>query len=654
MTRVATLLAVLAGTTLGTSVLAQSKSGDDGGVAGTGIGEMDTRLIANGLSRPCFLTAAPGDNNRVFIIEQRGQPASNIGRISTYQITPTGPYTRLDTFLQVTVSTASEQGLLGMAFHPDYATNGYFFIYYTDSGGTVVVSRYRANLPYATANTADAASGVTLLTIPQPQTNHNGGWLAFGPDGYMYIGVGDGGGAGDTGAGHNATFGNGQDINTRLGKLLRIDVDGDDNIPGNDDDDGSIGNTLPPFTSPSSNPFFGPTAGLDEIWAYGLRNPWRNAFDRATGQLYIADVGQNQWEEVNVQEPSVGPIGDPGYLGGLNYGWRCYEGNAAFNTSNCPPAGNLIFPVFAFSHSFDGFSCSLTGGYVYRGTAITGLQGSYFFADYCSDQIRTLQYTGTPNPISINRTTELAPGGGLAIADICSFGEDNAGEMYIVDLSLNVANAGEVYKIIPAPPPAPLNNNCASGTIVSAGTHVLSTVNATTDGPDETVACFLNGASQIQNDVWFRYLAQCTGIATVSTCGATFDTKIAVYGSACPTVAGSTIACSDDGTCGNAAEVTFPVTSGQIYRLRIGSASGATGTGSVVITCTVPAACPTDIAPQGGDDVVNVQDLLAVIGAWGPCANPNDCPADVAPAGGDDIVNVQDLLAVIGAWGPCP
>jgi len=654
MTRAATLIAVLAGTAMCNSLPAQTKSGD-GGVAGTGIPEMDTRLIASGLFRPCFLTAPTGDNNRVFIIEQRGAPAANIGRISAYQITPTGPYTRLDTFLQVTVSTASEQGLLGLAFHPDYLNNGYFYVYYTAPSGLNTLARYQANAPFATSNTANAASGQILWAVSDPDTNHNGGWVAFGPDGYMYVGMGDGGGAGDTGAGHNPLYGNGQDIESMLGKMHRIDVDGADNIPGNDDDDGVIGSTLAPYTSPDTNPFVG-TPGIDSIWAYGLRNPWRNCFDRATGQLYIADVGQNQWEEVDIQEPSVGDVGDPGYLGGRNYGWRCFEANAAFNTGNCPDSSTLTFPFFAFNHSFDGFSCSLTGGYVYRGTAITGLQGSYFFADYCSDQIRTLQYTGTPNPISTNRTAELAPGGGLAIADIVSFGEDNVGEMYIVDLSLNIAGAGEVYKIITAPPPAPLNNNCASGTIVTAGTHVLSTVNATTDGPDETTGCNFNAATHIQNDVWYRYLAQCTGNANISTCGATFDTKIAVYGNACPTVPGTTITCSDDGQCGNAAEVSFPVTSGQIYRIRIGSASGATGTGSVVITCTVPAACPTDIAPQGGDDVVDVQDLLAVIAAWGPCANPNDCSADVAPLGppmGDDVVNVQDLLAVIAAWGPC-
>jgi len=653
MTRVATLLAVLAGAVGCGTAFAQSKAGNDGGTAGTGIPEMDTRLIANGLARPCFLTASPGDTNRVFIVEQRGLPASNIGRISTYQITPAGPYTRLDTFLQVTVSTSSEQGLLGLAFHPDYNNTGYFFIYYTDSGGTVVVARYRANAPYATSNTADAGSGVTVLTIPQPQANHNGGWIAFGPDGYLYLGVGDGGGSGDTGTGHNATFGNGQDINTRLGKMLRIDVDGADNIPGNDDDDGSIGGTLPPFTSPPSNPLFGPTPGLDEIWAYGLRNPWRSAFDRATGELYIADVGQNQWEEINVEPPSTGNPGDPTYFGGRNYGWRCYEGNAAFNTSNCPAAGTMTFPIHAFNHSLDGFSCSVTGGYVYRGTAITGLQGTYFFADYCSNQIRTIQYTGTPNPTPTLRTAELAPGGGLVLEDIVSFAEDAAGEMYVIDLSLNVSNAGEVYKIVQSAPPAPANNNCATGTIVTAGTHALNTANATTDGPNEVGSCLFNEVSAIQNDVWYRFVAQCNGTARASTCGATFDTKIAVYGNACPTAPGSAIACNDDATCGTAAEVTFPVVSGQIYRIRIGSASGATGTGSLVLTCTVPVTCPADIAPAGGNQVVNVDDLLAVINAWGPCADPNLCPADIAPQGGNDVVNVDDLLAVINAWGPC-
>ena len=204
--------------------------------------------------------------------------------------------------------------------------------------------------------------------------------------------------------------------------------------------------------------------------------------------------------------------------------------------------------------------------------------------------------------------------------------------------------------VITVPPPA--NNNCATGTIVAAGSHNLSTVSATTDGPDEGAPCQAGGFTHIQNDVWYRFVAQCNGIAKASTCGVNFDSKIAVYGSVCPAGPGNTLACSDDGACGNAAEVTFPVTSGQIYRIRVGSASGATGSGLLVLSCTVPASCPADIA--GGNNIVNVDDLLAVINAWGPCADPNNCPADIAPPGGNDIVNVDDLLGVINAWGPCP
>jgi glucose/arabinose dehydrogenase len=229
--------------------------------------------------------------------------------------------------------------------------------------------------------------------------------------------MGDGGGAGDTGTGHHPMYGNGQDPLTLLGKMLRIDVD----------------TAAPPlqYSIPSTNPWAGATSHRQEIWAMGLRNPWRNSFDRATGELYIADVGQNAWEEVNVQ---------PAGQGGMNWGWRCYEGNAAFNTVNCLAQSNYNFPVHVYSH---GSGCSISGGYVYRGCAIPDLRGTYFFSDYCSATIWSFRYTGTNNPPVTNRTAELAPGGGLSIGSVVSFGEDARGEMYIVD------NAGEIFRVIP-------------------------------------------------------------------------------------------------------------------------------------------------------------------------------------------------------------
>lgn len=663
--------------------------GDDGGIAGAGIPSLDTIRVAGGgggggsLTKPVFVTAPPGDTSRLFIVEQRGNPSATQARIMILDLTTSPPSMMANPFLVVSgLLTGNEQGLLGMAFHPDYANNGFFWIDFTTPGGGGAgheqITRYKVS---ANPNVADAASATPILSVNDPESNHNGGWLAFGPDGYLYYGIGDGGGAND----QHGTFGNGQNISVLLGKILRIDVDGADNIPGNDDDDGIIGNgSTNGYTSPPSNPFFGIT-GNDEIWAYGIRNPWRDSFDRLTGQLYIADVGQDAWEEVDVQpanDPDAMP-GDPTYQGGKNYGWRCMEANNCTGLTGCtcdltcdgPPTPPLLTcPIHQYPHSAG--RCSITGGYVYRGSAIPELQGTYFFADYCSNNIYTFQYTGTPFPTVTDRTSELAPGGGLSITSIVSFGEDANGEMYIVD-----ENGGEVFKIVLTPP---TNNACASASVAAVGSTPFNTAGATTDGPDETSACNFNGFTQITNDVWFMYPAQCTGYATIDVCNANFDSKLAVYGAACPTGPGQTLAC-DDNSCGQNAQVTIPVISGSVYRIRIGGVNGATGSGSLTISCTptgaccmsdgtcqenlssaacaaakgtyqgdasscfdivCPIPCPGDTNQSG---TVDVDDLLAVINAWGPCAPP--CPADI---NGDGIVNVDDLLAVINAWGPCP
>lgn len=388
--------------------------------AGTPV--LDTVRIVSGLALPLWVGQAPGDDDRLFIIEQR---SGNQGRIrifkqstNTLLVTP---------FLTVTVTTGNEQGLLGLAFHPDYQNNGKFYINYTNAAGTTIVAEY---LRSGNPDLADLASANQILSVAQPFSNHNCGWMAFGPDNYLYIGFGDGGSAGDPG--NRAQ--NGLQL---LGKILRVDVNGDD-FPADPNTD---------YRIPPDNPFVGNASFRPEVWDLGVRNPWRNSFDRETGDLYIADVGQNAWEEINV-ELGTSP-------GGVNYGWRCYEGNAAFNTAGCLPASNYQFPVHVYSHSF---GCSLTGGYVYRGNAICDLRGTYFFADYCTATIWSFVYAGAPNPPVTNRTAELAPGGGLSINSITSFGEDNAGELYIVD------QGGEIFKLVTATPnsqcPPPGDMNC--------------------------------------------------------------------------------------------------------------------------------------------------------------------------------------------------
>ena len=371
-------------------------------------GALTTQLVADGLSQPVLVTAPPGDRERLFIVEQGGR----IRTVYNGQVLPTP-------FLDIAgiVRSGGEQGLLGLAFHPGYAASGLFFVNYTDNSGNMVVARYSRT---ADPNIADPASAMTILTIDQPFANHNGGCLAFGPlDGYLYIGTGDGGGAGDL-------LGNAQNRRSRLGKLLRIDVD-----------------AVAPFGIPPTNPF-GPSADpqdatLDEIWALGLRNPWRFSFDRQTGDLYVGDVGQGSREEIDYQPGSSS--------GGENYGWNIREGTACFSPSAGCDAGGLIDPVLDYGNA--GGQCSVTGGYVYRGMAIDGLQGTYFYADFCSARIWSFRIVVGAVSELTERTAELNAEGGPGIGSVSSFGEDADGELYVCDLG------GAVFKIVPRPAGAP-------------------------------------------------------------------------------------------------------------------------------------------------------------------------------------------------------
>ncbi|RMF85927.1 MAG: hypothetical protein D6744_00520 [Planctomycetota bacterium] len=379
--------------------------------------------VATGLERPIYVTHAPGDFTRLFVIEKRGF----IRVIENGVLLPT-PFIDLDALVGGGTSDSSEQGLLGLAFHPDYQNNGYFYVNYTRTNGNTVVRRYTVS---ANPNIADDTTGMRVIGYQQPQTNHNGGWIEFGPDGYLYIASGDGGGAGDTGSGHTSGVGNGQDITDNLlGKILRIDVDGDD-FPGD---------TQRNYAIPPDNPFVGVT-GDDEIWAFGLRNPWRNAFDRVTGDLWIADVGQNSWEEINYQPASS--------AGGENYGWRCREGAHNFNTSGDCSQTPFIDPIQEYSHNAG--RCSITGGYVYRGCAIPDLTGKYFYGDYCTGNVWSFRYDGVSITDFVDHTAELAPGGFALV----SFGEDAYGELYICDQP-----GGRVYRIVPDVPGGIVGDDC--------------------------------------------------------------------------------------------------------------------------------------------------------------------------------------------------
>ncbi|MCP4760094.1 MAG: hypothetical protein GY894_07570 [Planctomycetes bacterium] len=582
------------------------------------------RLIA-GLARPVYVCAAPGDSDRIFVVEQR---SGSTGRIRIFDLTTNS---LLSTpFLSLSVSTSSEQGLLGMAFHPDYNTNGYFFVNYTDPSGTTVVERYEVNA--GNPNLANPNSDETVLKISQNASNHNGGCIQFGPDGYLYIGTGDGGGAGDTGN-------RAQDItNQLLGKMLRVDIDGDD-FPSDEDKNYAI---------PSDNPFVG-TTGDDEIHSYGWRNPWRFSFDRDTGDLYVADVGQNQWEEVCVLYPDDA-------LGG-NFGWRCYEGNHTYNTSGCPSSGTMIFPVHEFSHGGSPYRCSITGGHVYRGDAIPDLQGTYFFADYCSNQIWTFRWDGGGGITDLqDRTSELSPDAG-AIGAISSFGEDADGNIYVCDnngevfvvradlpvgaccvgtscVSITQANCdggGGDYQgdFVACTPdlciPAPDNDDCDSAEVIVSGITEYTTSYAT----DSSYSDCSIGA-----DVWMQYTAECSGAMLISIHGDLFDEVTAIY-AGCPGGSGEALGCGES-------SYIVACTAGSDYLIRIGSADGNTGSGTVSVNCIPSTTCDGDC---NGDGEVNVDDILEMLGQFG---SGGDCDTN-----GDGIIDVDDLLAQISNWGPC-
>ena len=337
--------------------------------------------VADGFVQPLTITHAVDDSGRLFVVEQRG----------TVQTVHDGAVT--GTFLDIQDRTRAqgERGLLGVAFHPSFADNGRLFVHYTDLRGATVLAELRADPPDAAS--VDAATERVILTMEQPYGNHNGGQVAFGPDGNLYLGLGDGGSGGDP---LNA----GQDLGTWLGTIVRLDVDGAE-----------------PYAVPADNPFVDDPAALDEIWAYGLRNPWRFSFDRATGDLWIADVGQNAVEEVNRQRADS--------PGGENYGWRIMEGDACFDPpSGCDMSG-LTMPVVTYTHA-SGWGRSITGGYVYRGDDVPALAGAYVFGDYVSGRIFVAE--GSGDEWSARPLLES----GFRIA---AFGEDQAGELYVADYS---------------------------------------------------------------------------------------------------------------------------------------------------------------------------------------------------------------------------
>ncbi len=380
--------------TLATGVLLHAVAGcgsgaptGPGGSNISGTSGLSLEQVVTGLNAPVLLTHA-GDS-RLFIVEQEG----SIRIVENGQMLGT-PFFDIRNI----VRHQGEQGLLSVAFHPDYKANGFFYVYHTDQGGDSRVARYNGS-----GNTADESSGLTIMTIGQPFENHNGGQLAFGADGMLYVALGDGGSGGDP-------LGHGQDTATPLGAILRIDVDNPD--------------TGLNYGIPSDNPFFGSASARGEIWIYGLRNPWRFAFDDTDGRLYVADVGQSSFEEVTVVN-----VAD----GGLNFGWNVMEGMSCFNAATCDQSG-LVLPVLQYDNTGFAGNCSITGGYVYRGAELTNLQGHYFYSDFCGGFLRSFRFN--------NGAPADEQDWGLDAGSVTSFGQDVAGELYMV-----VAE-GAVFKIV--------------------------------------------------------------------------------------------------------------------------------------------------------------------------------------------------------------
>ena len=355
---------------------------------------LELQQVTGGLEIPVGLAHAGDGSGRLFVVEK-------VGRIRIIQDGELLADPLLDISDRVG-SAQSEQGLLGLAFHPGFAGNGLFFVNYTDRQGTTVVSRFSMTADWDPdgPQAADPGSETPLLRLEQPASNHNGGHLAFGPDGYLYIGTGDGGASGDK-------FGNGQNGATLLGAMLRLDVDNGE-----------------PYSIPADNPFVGDPGVRDEIWALGLRNPWRYSFDRLTGDLYIADVGQNLWEEVDLQ---------PGNQdGGQNYGWPIMEASHCYPADHqCDQAG-LTLPLLEYGRAQ---GCSVTGGYVYRGEEFPGFQGIYLFGDYCSGRIWGVAAQAGSEP----KVVQLA----RADVQLSSFGEDEQGELYLLDMG-----RGELFRLV--------------------------------------------------------------------------------------------------------------------------------------------------------------------------------------------------------------
>lgn len=419
-----------------------------------GAQSLTTQMVVDQITRPIWAASPRGDSNRLFFLTQF-RPITNFGRLSIVDLRTNRVLSPAYLETPAVARTSIEQGALGFAFHPNFMSNGYLYVVYNAvpepgvSAGTTTLVRYRATGGDPNANTADPASAYVLLRIRKPDPTHNGGWIGFGSDGYLYMSTGDGGNGDDTNGGatidppgHTPVTGNAQDLtNNLMGKILRLDVNGPDGVPGTADDDGFPNDPDKNYCIPPGNPFIG--IGDGEIFHYGMRNPWRCNFDRETGDLWVGDVGQATREEVDRI---------PAGASGKNLGWRCREGTLCTGLTGCScDDASLLYPVYEYPHTES--RCAINGGAVYRGCAMPWLRGTYFFADYCTSQIWSFRMSGSTVVEFTERTAELDPPGPRSILNPVAFCEDNSGELYICDI------AGAIFKIVPTVQGADCNAN---------------------------------------------------------------------------------------------------------------------------------------------------------------------------------------------------
>lgn len=592
---------------------------------------IDTLRVASALEWPLFVTHAPGEPYFIYIVLKRGRVIRQDLRTGAQT-----DFINLDAVIVNPGSVSDERGLLGLAFHPNYATNGYFWVYYVSNAATNIVARYQRSA----VGVGNPASAQITVTIADPFTNHNGGWMGFKPgdtQGYLYFVDGDGGSGNDPN-------GNGQNLNTLLGKMVRIDIDGLDNIPGNGDD----GPTF--YTSPPSNPFFGAIPGLDEIWAYGLRNPWRNSFDRLNGALYIGDVGQNAIEEHDFQSTSS--------LGGENYGWRCFEGNSNTGLCGVLPVGT-VFPFHTYDHSV---GVSTTGGYVYRGCAIPAVFGQYFFSDFGSGRVWSFGGTSaTLNPTGplTDRTADASPPiGGGAVASVASFGEDAFGEMYIVRHS---TASGEVFRIIPNGNP---DLDCDNNNVADCGELALGLVadcngNNTIDtceiAANPSLDCDANSAID-SCEIAANPALDCDGNSALDSCqiaaNPALDCDTDTVLDSCEIAANPALDCDSNSVldaCQIAANPALDCDANtQIDSCEIAANPALDCNGSGRLD-----ACEMCLGDSDNDHDRDFADLTAALAAFG--TNYGACLVGLGDSDKNGSVNFGDITTTLGTFAmPCP